>query len=35
MLPKKEIQEIANKTFYAEEQFCAIDFVTLIITEEK
>ncbi|MBF4518201.1 hypothetical protein IRZ71_17695 [Flavobacterium sp. ANB] len=35
MLPKKEIQEIANKTFYADDQFHAIDFVTFIITEEK
>ncbi|MFZ0596616.1 MAG: hypothetical protein WAM46_06515 [Flavobacterium sp.] len=35
MLPKKEIQEIANKTFYADGQFHAIDFLTYTITEEK
>ena len=35
MLPKKEIQEIINKTFYADGQFHAIDFSTFIITEEK
>lgn len=35
MLPKKEIQEIANKTFYADGQFHAIDFLTFIITEEN
>ncbi|MEN2401929.1 hypothetical protein GKZ90_0019225 [Flavobacterium sp. MC2016-06] len=35
MLPKEEIQEIANKTFYAEGQFHAIDFLTFEITEEK
>lgn len=35
MMPKKEIQEIANKTFYADEQFHAVDFLTFIITEEK
>nr|WP_294780834.1 hypothetical protein [uncultured Flavobacterium sp.] len=35
MLLKEEIQEIANKTFYAQDQFHAIDFLTFIITEEK
>lgn len=35
MMPKEEIQEIANKTFYAEGQFHAIDFLTYTITEEK
>lgn len=35
MLPKMEIQEIANKTFYEEGQFHAIDFLTFIIIEEK
>ena len=35
MLPKAEIQDIANKTFYADGQFHAIDFLTYVITEEK
>jgi len=35
MMPKEQIQEIANKTFYAEGQFHAIDFLTYTITEEK
>jgi hypothetical protein len=35
MMPKKDIQEIANKTFYADDQFHVIDFLTFIITEEK
>jgi hypothetical protein len=35
MMPKKEIQEIANKTFYEDGQFHAIDFLTYTITEEK
>lgn len=35
MLPKEQIQEIANKTFYADGQFHAIDFLTFTITEEK
>ena len=35
MLTKKEIQEIANKTFYTEGQFHAIDFLTFSIKEEK
>lgn len=34
LLTTKEIQEIANKTFYGDEQFCHIDFLTLTITEE-
>lgn len=35
MMPKHEIQEIANKTFYADGQFHAIDFLTYTITEEN
>ncbi|MEP6806467.1 MAG: hypothetical protein ABI892_18205 [Flavobacterium sp.] len=35
MMPKEQIQEIANKTFYYEGQFRAVDFLTFIITEEK
>jgi hypothetical protein len=35
MIPKEQIQEIANKTFYEEGQFNAIDFLTFTITEEK
>lgn len=35
MLPKIEIQELANKTFFADGQFRAIDFLTYILTEEK
>lgn len=35
MMPKDEIQEIANKTFYKEGQFHAIDFTTFIITEKE
>ncbi len=35
MMPKEQIQEIANKTFYADGQFHAIDFLTFTITEEK
>lgn len=35
MLCKEEIQEIANKTFYEEDQFHPVDFVTFTITEEK
>lgn len=35
LLRENEIKEIANKTFYLEEQFRSIDFVTLTITEEK
>ena len=35
MMPKEQIQEIANKTFYAEEQFPPIDFLTFEIIEEK
>lgn len=35
MMPKEQIQEIANKTFYEEGQFHAIDFLTFTITEEK
>jgi len=35
LLPTKEIQEIANKTFYEEGQFHAIDFLTFIITDEN
>lgn len=35
MMPKEQIQEIANKTFYAEEQFHAIDFLTFEIIEEN
>lgn len=35
MLPKIEIRELANKTFYASGQFHAIDFLTYILTEEK
>jgi hypothetical protein len=33
LLTKQEIQEIANKTFYAEGQFHTIDFLNFIITE--
>jgi len=35
MLRRIEIQELANKTFFADGQFHAIDFLTFIITEEK
>jgi hypothetical protein len=35
MMPKEKIQEIANKTFYADGQFHTIDFLTFTITEEK
>ena len=35
MMPRKQIQEIANKTFYAEEQFHAINFLTFEIIEEN
>lgn len=35
MMSKEQIQEIANKTFYVEGQFHAIDFLTYTITEEK
>ncbi|MDR7371017.1 hypothetical protein [Flavobacterium aquidurense] len=35
LLPIREIQEIANKTFYEDGQFHAIDFLTFTITEEK
>lgn len=35
MMPKEEIQQIANKTFYKEGQFHAIDFTTFIITEKE
>lgn len=35
MMPKEQIQEIANKTFYADGQFHAIDFLTYTITEEN
>ncbi|PBI82726.1 hypothetical protein BSF41_47340 [Flavobacterium sp. ACN2] len=35
MMPKEQIEEIANKTFYADGQFHAIDFLTYTITEEK
>ncbi|WP_035690823.1 hypothetical protein [Flavobacterium sp. F52] len=35
MMPKEQIEEIANKNFYADGQFHAIDFLTYTITEEK
>jgi|GEM_PF-1134085 len=35
MLPKAEIQEIANNTFYEDGQFHAVDFLTFKITEEN
>jgi hypothetical protein len=35
MLPKIQIQELANKTFFADGQFPSIDFLTYSLTEEK
>lgn len=35
LLTKEEIQQIANKTFYEEGQFNAIDFLTFTVTEGK
>ena len=35
LLTKEEIQEIANKTFYEEGQFNAVDFLTFTVTEGK
>ena len=34
LLTIKEIQEIANKTFYEDEQFRAVNFLTFTITEK-
>lgn len=34
LLATKEIQEIANKTFYEDEQFRPVDFLTFTITKE-
>lgn len=35
LLPFEQILEIANKTFYEDEQFRTIDFLTFNTTEEK
>lgn len=34
LLTKEDIQDLANKTFYADEQFKVIDFLTNTITSE-
>ncbi|WP_264551003.1 hypothetical protein [Flavobacterium sp. N2038] len=35
MMPKEQIQEIANKTFYTDDQLHVIDFLTYTITEKE
>ncbi|MFB9078765.1 hypothetical protein ACFFLS_11330 [Flavobacterium procerum] len=35
IMPKEQIQEIANSTFYNEGQFHVVDFLTFSITEEN